>query len=119
MTDAEVLLAAEAYLDAFRVILKVDPVYRLTVRNGATQVSRCEKDPNSALSWILHLDAKSHQEPSDVKYSVIEFIMNVHMSDLDFLISPLIGELRSRVATRLTLAIDQLLPDLDSGEEIE
>jgi hypothetical protein len=119
MTDAEVLLQAETYLDALREILKVDPVYRLTVRGGCVQVSRCEKDLNSALSWILHLDTKSHQQSSDVKYSVIEFIMNIHMSDLDFIQSPLVGELRARVATRLTLAIDGLLPDLDEGEELE
>lgn len=119
MTEAEVLVAAEAYMEAYRVILKVDPVFRLTVRNGCEVMSRCEKDPQSSLSWILHLDAKAHTELSDVKYSVAEFLMHVHMSDLDFLQVPLVSEIRARVATRLTLAVDQLLPDLDGGEEGE
>ncbi len=119
MTEAEILGAAEAYLEAYRVILKLDPVYRFTVRNGGTTMSRCEKDTKSPLSWILHLDAAAHSDVSDVKYSVVEFLLQVQLADLDFIKDDLVSEIRSRVATRLTLAIEPLLPDFDGEEQDE
>ncbi len=118
MTDGEVLLLAEQYLELYRALLKVDPIIKLSVYSREQQeMSLCEKDQTSSLSWKLSLDASRHTSLKDIRYSVVEFVISVLLSELDMVNDRNIDELRGRVRTRLTLAIEPLLPDPEISDE--
>lgn len=118
LSEADIINIANTYLDAYRGVLVIDPLLRFSVRVGSSGPTSClEKDNNSKLSWLLHLNVNQHSTIEDVRDSVIDFLSEILVSDMDLIADPLVKEIKERVSCRLFCALRNVLPDLPEDEE--
>jgi hypothetical protein len=118
LSEADIINIANTYLDAYRGVLVIDPLLRFSVRVGSSgPTSRLEKDTESKLSWFLHLNVNQHTTIEDVRDSVMDFLSEILVSDMDLIADPLVKEIKERVSCRLFCAFRNVLPDLPEDEE--
>jgi hypothetical protein len=118
LSEADMITVANTYLDAYRGILVIDPLLRFSVRvtsNGPA--SELVKDASSKLSWFLQLNVNQHSAIEDVRESVIDFLGDILLFDLDLISDPLVKDIKERISCRLFCALRNVLPDLPEDEE--
>lgn len=117
LSEADIITIANTYLDAYRGVLVIDPLLRFSVRavsSGPTSALLKEKD--SKLSWLLCLNVNQHATIEDVRDSVIDFLSEILVSDLDLINDTLVKEIKERISCRLFCALRNVLPDLPEDE---
>lgn len=118
LSEADIINIANTYLDAYRGVLVIDPLFRFTVRTvGSGPVAETVKDNNSKCSWILQLNAGQHKSIEDVRDSAIEFLANIMLVDMDLLEDHLVKDIKERISCRLFCALQNMLPELAGEEE--
>lgn len=118
LNEADIINIANTYLDAYRAVLVIDPLFRFSVRTtGSGPVAETVKDENSKLSWILQLNANQHNSIEDVRDSSIEFLANIMLVEMDMLSGDLVKDIRERISCRLFCALQNVLPDVAGEEE--
>jgi len=120
MDHGEIYNLAGEYLSVYRDILLVDPIYRLNilvVEDG--QACLTTKDPAAKCSWTANLNAKLHSDRDDVRLSVLEFLSDMMLIELDFSQDTATQSATEKIKCRLFNVFQALLPDLDQGDENE
>lgn len=120
LNEADMITIANAYLDFYRGVLVIDPLLRFSVRaTSAGPASELVRDSSSKLSWFLQLNVNQHSAAGDVRDSVIDFLGDILLFDLDLISDPLVKEVKERISCRLFCALRNMLPDLPDLPEDE
>jgi hypothetical protein len=120
MDHAEAYNLAFEYVEVYRQILLVDPLYRLNiliVEDGPACL--ISKDQQGKCSWTASLNIKLHEDRDEIRLSVLEFLSEVIMNDFDFSEDPAVKLASEKAKCRLFNIFQSVIPDLDSEDDSE
>ena len=96
----------------------IDILYKISIElvdYGPHMVFK--KDPSSKLTWICSLNYKQHPTIEDVRLSVVQFLSELMVCELDLLDGVLAREMTEKIRCRLFNVLQNLLPDVEVSDE--